>query len=99
MDQLLSGIPKTQCIIDHIIVIGETDDEHVRNLEMVLQRLLDAGLRAHPVKTTFLVAKTALRLGVIEHADDIYLWPAILFGACAHLSAMWLQRNAPRRGV
>ena len=43
MDQLLSSFPKTQCIIDDIIVTGETDDEHIRNLEMVLQRLLDAG--------------------------------------------------------
>ena len=58
MDQLLSGIPKTQCIIDDIIVTGETDDEHLRNLEMVLQRLLDAGLRAHPPKTRFFDAKT-----------------------------------------
>ena len=58
MDQLLSGIPKTQCIIDDIIVTGETDDEHLRNLEMVPQRLLDAGLQAHPVKTRFFDAKT-----------------------------------------
>ena len=58
MDQLLSGIPKTQCIIDDIIVTGETDDEHLRNLEMVLQRLLDAGLHAHPAKTRFFDAKT-----------------------------------------
>ena len=38
MDQLLSGIRKTQCII----VTGETDDEHLRNLEMVLQRMHSA---------------------------------------------------------
>ena len=42
MDQLLSGIPKTQCIIDDIIVTGETDDEH----------------RAHSAKTRFFDAKT-----------------------------------------
>ena len=50
-DQLLSSIPKTQCIIDDIIVTGKTDDEHLRNLEMVLQRLFDARLWAHPAKT------------------------------------------------
>ena len=45
MDQLLSDIPKTH-------------DEHLCNLEMVLQRLFDAGLRAHPAKTRFFDAKT-----------------------------------------
>ena len=58
MDQLLQGIPHVQCIIDDIIVTGETDDEHLANLEAVLQRLLDAGLRAHPTKTRFFDAKT-----------------------------------------
>ena len=54
IDQLISGFPKTQCIIDDIIVTGETDDEHLRNLEMVLQRLLDARLLANPAKTRFM---------------------------------------------
>ena len=75
MDQLLSGIPKTQCIIDDIIVTGETDDEHLRNLEMVLQRLLDAGLRAHPAKTRFFDAKTEY-CGHAVSADGLHKLPA-----------------------
>ena len=75
MDQLLSGIPKTQCIIDDIIVTGETDDEHLRNLEMVLQRLLDAGLRAHPAKTRFFDAKTEY-CGHAVSADELHKLPA-----------------------
>ena len=74
MDQL-SGIPKTQCIIDHIIVTGETDDEHLRNLEMVLQRLLDAGLQAHPAKTRFFDAKTEY-CGHAVSADGLHKLPA-----------------------
>ena len=68
MDQLLSGIPKTQ----RIIVTGETDDEHLRNLEMVLQRLLDAGLRAHPAKTRFFKTKYC---GHAVSADGLYKLP------------------------
>ena len=75
MDQLLSGIPKTQCIIDDIIVTGETDDKHLRNLEMVLQRLLDAGLRAHPAKTRFFNAKTEY-CGHAVSADGLHKLPA-----------------------
>ena len=75
MDQLLSGIPKTQCIIDDIIVTGETDDEHLRNLEMVLQRLRDAGLRAHPAKTRFSDAKTEY-CGHAVSADGLHKLPA-----------------------
>ena len=58
MGQLLSSIPKTQCIIDEIIVTGEADDEHLRNLEMVLQRLLDSELWVHPAKRRLFDAKT-----------------------------------------
>ena len=75
MDQLLSGIPKTQCIIDDIIVTSETDDEHLRNLDMVLQRLLDAGLGAHPAKTRFFDAKTEY-CGHAVSADGLHRLPA-----------------------
>ena len=74
MDQLLSGIPKTQCIIDDIIVTGKTDDEHIRNLEMVLQRLLDAGLRAQTAKTRFFDAKTE-NCGHVVSADGLHKLP------------------------
>ena len=77
MDQLLStsGIPKTQCIIDDIIVTGKPDDEHLHNLGMVLQCLLDAGLRAHPVKTRFFGAKTDY-CGNAVSAHELHKLPA-----------------------
>ena len=74
MDQLLSGIPETQCIIDDIIVTGETDNEHLHNLEMVLQRLLDAGLRAYPAKTRFFDDKTEY-CGHAVSADGLHKLP------------------------
>jgi len=46
IDQVLQGIPGTQCILDDMIVSGKTDEEHLANLESVLKRLQDAGLKS-----------------------------------------------------
>ena len=56
MDQILQGIPYTQCILDDIIVTGEDDDDHLRNLEAVLQRLRDAGMRVNRRKCSFFMS-------------------------------------------
>ena len=53
MDQILQGIPYTQCILDDIIVTGEDDAEHLRNLETVFRRLSEAGLRVNRLKCNF----------------------------------------------
>lgn len=53
MDQVLQGIPGTQCILDDMIITGKSDEEHLENLEKVLQRLQDAGLRANKEKCEF----------------------------------------------
>ncbi|KAJ8375474.1 hypothetical protein SKAU_G00060540 [Synaphobranchus kaupii] len=45
MDQVLQGVPGTQCYLDDIIVTGANDDEHLENLQKVLKRLEDYGLR------------------------------------------------------
>jgi hypothetical protein len=46
MDQILQGLSGVQCILDDMIITGKSDDEHLQNLENVLQRLQDNGLRA-----------------------------------------------------
>lgn len=33
MDQVLQGVPGTQCYLDDIIVTGSTDEEHLENLK------------------------------------------------------------------
>ncbi|CAL9701112.1 unnamed protein product [Knipowitschia caucasica] len=53
MDQVLQGIPGTQCYLDDIIVTGANDNEHLENLHKVLQRLQDYGLRARRDKCEF----------------------------------------------
>ena len=53
IDQVLQGIPGTQCILNDMIVSGKTDEEHLENLENVLKRLQDAGLKANKEKCEF----------------------------------------------
>ena len=53
MDQVLKGIPNTSCILDDIIITEKTDDEHLKTLEAVLQRLMDYNLRINEVKLNF----------------------------------------------
>ena len=53
IDQVLQGIPGTQCVLDDIIVSGKTDEEHLENLESMFKRLHDAGLKANKEKCEF----------------------------------------------
>ena len=53
MDQVLKGIPNTSCILDDIIITGKTEDEYLKTLEAVLQRLMDYNLRVNETKCKF----------------------------------------------
>jgi hypothetical protein len=54
IDQILQGLSGVQCVLDDMIITGKRDDEHLQNLENVLQRLQDNGLRANIKKCSFL---------------------------------------------
>ena len=45
MEQLLNGIPHVGVLLDNVLITGITEEEHLVNLEAVLKRLWDAGLR------------------------------------------------------
>ncbi|CAG2256061.1 unnamed protein product [Mytilus edulis] len=53
IEQILSGIPGTQCLLDDMIITGLTDEEHLNNLESVLKRLSQYGLKANIDKCEF----------------------------------------------
>ncbi|XP_024921034.1 uncharacterized protein K02A2.6-like [Cynoglossus semilaevis] len=55
MDSLLQGIPHVTCYLDDLLITGVTEAEHLRNLEQVLQRLSEAGLRLKREKCVFMV--------------------------------------------
>ena len=57
MDQVLEGVKGTSCILDDMIITGKDDDEHFKNLEEVLKRLEQHGLRAKKEKCQFFQEK------------------------------------------
>ena len=57
MDQILEGTSGISFILDDMIVTGESDAEHLANLEEVLRRLHFHGLRANKSKCEFFQEK------------------------------------------
>lgn len=54
MDQILSGLQGVQCYLDDILCTGANDEEHLHNLDAILQRLKEYGLRVRKEKCEFL---------------------------------------------
>ena len=53
MDEVLEGVNGTNCVLDDMIITGKDDQEHLANLEEVLKRLKEHGLRAKMEKCAF----------------------------------------------
>jgi len=53
MDQVLQGLKQVVWYLDDILITGESEDEHLKNLEEVLARLEKFGLRARLSKCQF----------------------------------------------
>jgi len=45
INTMLQDIPNTICYLDNILVTGKNDENHIKNLEEVLNRLMNGGLR------------------------------------------------------
>ncbi|UYV84511.1 K02A2.6-like [Cordylochernes scorpioides] len=54
MDILLKGISMVFCALDDILITGKNDQDHLKNLECVLQRIQKAGLKLRKDKCLFL---------------------------------------------
>ena len=54
MEGLLQGIPSTGVLLDNILITGRSTEEHLDDLEKVLTRLSEAGLRLKAVKCQFM---------------------------------------------
>ncbi|XP_060771685.1 uncharacterized protein K02A2.6-like [Neoarius graeffei] len=75
MDQILSGLPGVQCYLDNILCTRATDEEHLRNLDAVLQRLQDYGLRVHKDKGEFFRPSVEY-LGHVIDANRLHTAPS-----------------------
>nr|XP_050037752.1 uncharacterized protein K02A2.6-like [Dermacentor andersoni] len=53
VDNILKGLDGVTCYIDDIMVTGKTEQEHLKNLEAVLRRLSDRGIRVKKEKCEF----------------------------------------------
>ena len=53
MESLLRGLPMVSVYIDDIVVSGKTQEEHLHNLNEVLQRLQSASLQLKKEKCSF----------------------------------------------
>ena len=54
METVLQGIPNVIVYIDDILITGATEDEHLKTLSLVLERLERAGFRARKAKCSFM---------------------------------------------
>ena len=54
MDQVLQGLPGTVCFLDDILISGRDTEEHMQNVEAVLQRLQERGFKVNREKCAFL---------------------------------------------
>ena len=72
MDTLLQGIPHVACYLDDILCTGGTEAQHLANLEQVLKRMQDAGLRLKRRKCVFMTPSVTY-LGHKITAEG--LWP------------------------
>ena len=59
INMVLEGIPGVKCIIDNMIITGKDDAEHFQNLESVLGRLAEYGLRVTLNKCQFFKNKVS----------------------------------------
>lgn len=66
VDFELAGLPFVRCYIDDILIFSSSMQEHYQHVKVVLQKLLECGLRAHPKKCKFGYRKISYLRHVIK---------------------------------
>ena len=71
MESVLQVIPEVMVYLKHILVAGKDEKQHLKRLDVVLQRPQNAGLRLKDSKCEFLVASVTY-LGYRIDADGLH---------------------------
>ena len=74
METILQGLTKVQCYIDDILITGASEQEHLHNLEEVLKRLSEYGIRVRREKCAFF-RDTVEYLGHQISAEGLHTTP------------------------
>ena len=69
MDRILPKLPGVVCFIDDILITGHTEAKHLANLEAVLQKLQEYGLRLKLRKCKFF-QKSVEYLGQVVSKEE-----------------------------
>lgn len=59
VDETYEGLEGVACIVDDIVVFGKTKEEHDRNLQAMLSRTRERGLRLNPDKCRICVSEVS----------------------------------------
>ena len=71
VDKVFAGLPGVVCFVDDILVAGKDKKEHSKRLKMVLQRILDNGIRIQKNKCSFEVSSVEY-LGFVINGQGIH---------------------------
>lgn len=71
MDNLLSDIPRTVSRLDDILFAGTDEEDHIRILSLLLERLLNAGFRLNKAKCKFFQS-SVVYLGHVIDGEGLY---------------------------
>ena len=75
MDKILPGIENVMCFVDDILVTGNTEQEHLKTLEQVLQKLEQYNVRLNKAKCQFMKSQVpymghTVNANGIQHIQD-----------------------------
>ncbi|KAJ8356082.1 hypothetical protein SKAU_G00188760 [Synaphobranchus kaupii] len=74
-DGILGGLEGVQCYLDDILITGETEEEHLQNLNATLQRLEEYGLRVRRSKCEFFQSSVEY-LGHVIDSEGLHKAPS-----------------------
>jgi len=71
MDSLFQGLKGVSVYLDNILVTGHTQEEHLENLERVLAKLDEVGLKLNKAKCKFMMPRVEY-LGYVIDRDGLH---------------------------